>query len=227
MIFVRFKLRVFKRSAQDIFGKDLDLWNMHLMQCCWNSGCIILGRHFDNYLAQCLQVHAIYSFQCTVSSTMTSRFVAVDWMTMSGLRDVWTISGECSFLSRVATLSINLICPFEPLLFFSGLLSNISNFLLKHGPTLLCLCSLPLALFALSSSHYTIAWCSNDVQVLQSCPRLFQRLGPWPLSTGSRFRLGVPVAPWIWPVLSSKHWTLPVQRKVGVSKWLSSRRVQC
>ena len=49
-----------------------------------------------------------------VSSTMTRRFVAIDWMTMSGLRDVWTSSGNCSFLSGLLEVSSRFLaveCP--------------------------------------------------------------------------------------------------------------------
>ena len=51
----------------------------------------------------------LYS-QGTVSSTMTRRFVAADWMTMSGLSDVWTMSGNCSFLSRSVWCVHSLAC---------------------------------------------------------------------------------------------------------------------
>ena len=54
------------------------------------------------------------STQGTVSSTMTRHFVAVDRMTMSGLRDAWTLSGNYSFLSRSAWSVQSLACCVMP-----------------------------------------------------------------------------------------------------------------
>ena len=53
----------------------------------------------------------------TVSSTMKRRYVAVDWMTMFGLTDVWTMSGNGSFLSRSAWSVQSLACCRMPCFF--------------------------------------------------------------------------------------------------------------
>ena len=54
--------------------------------------------------------HVISPHKKRVRSTMTRCVVAVDWMNMSGPRDVWTISGNCSFLSLSACSVRSLAC---------------------------------------------------------------------------------------------------------------------
>jgi len=76
---------------------------------------IMLESLVSPLLLAMFAIHALYTEfvgRCTVSSTMTRRFVAVDWITMSGLRDVFTMSGNCSFLPRSACLLENamLLC---------------------------------------------------------------------------------------------------------------------
>ena len=68
---------------------------------CWEQPSLPSTFFVQSMLVLLHSICALASFpQGTISSMMTNRFVAANWMTRSVLRVVWIMSWNCSFLSR-------------------------------------------------------------------------------------------------------------------------------